>query len=129
MPQNLRQRFNVKVWDFNGSHGKCVPNLMKFHLGQIVTIKETSEILPICPWFRRLAFARQKIVAGVIRIILFYDIAEQRGIRDRPNRAFCFGWPDVDVGFPLPFVIDPLHRAVNRYRVVCEGDVAHLQAT
>ena len=34
---------------------------------------------------RRVAFARQKIVARVIRIILFYDIAEQRGIRDRPN--------------------------------------------
>ena len=58
---------------------------MKFNLGQIVTIKEAREILPICPRFRRLAFARQKVVARVIRIILFYDIAEQRGIRDRPN--------------------------------------------
>lgn len=85
MPQDFRQRFNIKVGNFDCSDCKSVPYFMEFHLWKVIPLEEPGEILPVCPWLGWPALAREKILRGVIGYVLPYYIREQRRKRNGAN--------------------------------------------
>lgn len=74
-----------------------MPDLMEFDLGEVISIQEPRKILSVGAGFRWLAFSSQEIMAGVTRIELLDDVAQERRIRDGPNRALRFWGTDMDI--------------------------------
>ena len=58
MTENLRQRFDIKLRNLNGTDSKRVPYLVKFDLLQAVSFEEPGEELSVSSRFCGLGFTR-----------------------------------------------------------------------
>ena len=76
MPQNLGERFDVKLRYFDCPYRKCMPDLVELHLLQSVAFQKTRKELPVCARFGWLGLSSQEIMVGILRIEFLDNIHE-----------------------------------------------------
>ena len=88
MSEDFGKRLDIEFRDFDCSDGKRVPDFMKLHLLQTITLDKAREELAVCSRLCRLALACQEVVRRVVRIKLLDDIANERRYRYDSCRGF-----------------------------------------
>ena len=126
MTENLRQRFDIKLRNLNGTDSKRVPYLVKFDLLQAVSFEEPGKELPVSSRFCGLGFTRQEIMVRIVGVELLYNVHQKRWYWYRSCRCLCLRRTNVDVCSPFLFIIDSLHRLIDGNGFVDERDILHL---
>ena len=118
--ENFRKRLDIEFRDFDCSNGKGVPDLVKLHLLQTVSLDKAREELTIRSRLGRLALAGQEVVRRVVRIKLLNDVAKERRYRYDSRRCFRFRGADVKICSSFLLVVNSLHRLVDVDRLTFE---------
>ena len=82
MPQNLGERFDVKLWYFDCPYCESVPDLVELYLLQPVSFQKTGKELPVCARLGWLGLTSQEVMVGILRIEFLDNVHEQRRNRN-----------------------------------------------
>lgn len=77
MPQNLGERFDVKLRYFDCPYCESVPDLVELYLLQPISFKKTGKELPVCARFGWLGLTGQEVMVGVLSIELLDNVHQQ----------------------------------------------------